>query len=105
MDETPARRFQRQRHAGSGDRLRLDSAVLRIFAVQQQVEKRARRDREPFRRTPIATPLAPQQAGSQDVEAVEANEYEPKIRDVRFSLDEFNADINACNAKLEGALK
>jgi len=39
------------------------------------------------------------------VEAVEANEYEPKIRDVRFSLDEFNADINACNAKLEGALK
>jgi urea carboxylase len=39
------------------------------------------------------------------VEAVEANEYEPKIRDVRFSLDEFNADIAACNAKLEGALK
>ncbi|MDF1736381.1 MAG: allophanate hydrolase subunit 1 [Minwuia sp.] len=39
------------------------------------------------------------------VEAVEANEYEPKIRDVRFSLDEFNADITACNAKLEGALK
>jgi urea carboxylase len=39
------------------------------------------------------------------VEAVEANEFEPKIRDVRFSLDEFNADINACNAKLEGALK
>lgn len=38
------------------------------------------------------------------VEAVEANEFEPKIRDVRFSLDEFNADINACNAKLEGAL-
>lgn len=39
------------------------------------------------------------------VEAVEANEYEPKIREVRFSLDEFNADTNACNAKLEGALK
>lgn len=39
------------------------------------------------------------------VEAVEANEYEPKIREVRFSLDEFNADANACNAKLEGALK
>lgn len=39
------------------------------------------------------------------VEAVEANQYEPKIRNVRFSLDEFNADINACNAKLEGALK
>lgn len=39
------------------------------------------------------------------VEAVEANAYEPKIRDVRFSLDEFNADINACNARLEGALK
>ncbi len=39
------------------------------------------------------------------VEAVDANTFEPKIRDVRFSLDEFNADADACNAKLEGALK
>ncbi len=39
------------------------------------------------------------------VEAVDANTYEPKIRNVRFSLDEFNADADACNAKLEGALK
>lgn len=39
------------------------------------------------------------------VEAVDANTFEPKIRNVRFSLDEFNADADACNAKLEGALK
>ncbi|MDF1721377.1 MAG: allophanate hydrolase subunit 1 [Minwuia sp.] len=39
------------------------------------------------------------------VEQVDANTYEPKIRDVRFSLDEFNADADACNTKLEGALK
>lgn len=39
------------------------------------------------------------------VEAVDGNTFEPKIRNVRFSLDEFNADADACNAKLEGALK
>ena len=39
------------------------------------------------------------------IEAVDANTYEPKIRNVRFSLDEFNADVDACNARLEGALK
>ncbi len=37
-------------------------------------------------------------------EIVEANRYEPKVRKVEFSLDEFNRDIDAYNARLEGAL-
>lgn len=35
---------------------------------------------------------------------VEANTYAPRIREVVFSLDEFNADINGTNARLEEAL-
>ena len=35
-----------------------------------------------------------------DVEAVEANRYEPLIKEVTFSLDEFNADHDAYNAKI-----
>lgn len=35
---------------------------------------------------------------------VEANRFEPRIRNVRFSLDEFNADIDGTNAKLMEAL-
>ncbi len=35
---------------------------------------------------------------------VEANTYAPRIREVVFSLDDFNADINGTNAKLEEAL-
>jgi len=35
-----------------------------------------------------------------DVEAVEANRYEPLIKEVTFSLDEFNADVDAYNAKI-----
>lgn len=38
------------------------------------------------------------------LEAVAQNRYEPLIRPVRFSLDEFNEGTDACNAKLEGAL-
>ena len=35
-----------------------------------------------------------------DVEAVEANRYEPLVKEVTFSLDEFNADHDAYNAKI-----
>ena len=35
-----------------------------------------------------------------DVEAVEANRYEPLIKEVTFSLDEFNADVDAYNTKI-----
>ncbi|MCC5999684.1 MAG: allophanate hydrolase subunit 1 [Pararhodobacter sp.] len=35
---------------------------------------------------------------------VEAGRYMPKIRDVRFDLTEFEADIDGYNAKLEGLL-
>ena len=38
------------------------------------------------------------------LEDVEANRFEPRIRNVRFSLDEFNADIDGTNAKLMEAL-
>lgn len=38
------------------------------------------------------------------IDDVEANRYEPKVRPVRFSLDDFNKDVDAYNAKLEGAL-
>lgn len=38
------------------------------------------------------------------LEAVDANEYEPKVRSVKFSLAEFNNGADAYNAKLEGAL-
>ena len=34
------------------------------------------------------------------VEQVQENAFTPRIRDVRFSLDEFNADIDGTNAKL-----
>ena len=36
--------------------------------------------------------------------AVEAGQFTPKIRDVRFDLNEFQSDINGYNAKLEGLL-
>ncbi len=39
-----------------------------------------------------------------DVAAVEAGTFEPRIREVTFSLDEFNKDIDAYNAKLEEVL-
>lgn len=35
---------------------------------------------------------------------VEANEWAPKVAEVDFDLDAFNADIDGTNAKLEGAL-
>ncbi|MDB6180441.1 5-oxoprolinase subunit B family protein [Paracoccus fistulariae] len=35
---------------------------------------------------------------------VEANTYQPRIRDVQFSLDDFNRDIDGTNAKLMEAL-
>ncbi len=35
---------------------------------------------------------------------VEANTYEPRIREVVFSLDDFNKDIDGTNAKLQEAL-
>lgn len=35
---------------------------------------------------------------------VEADTYEPRIREVQFSLDDFNKDINGTNAKLMEAL-
>ena len=38
------------------------------------------------------------------LEDVEANRFEPRIRNVRFSLDEFNADVDGTNAKLMEAL-
>ena len=38
------------------------------------------------------------------LEEVERGTFEPRIRDVRFSLDEFNRDIDATNAKLMEAL-
>lgn len=38
------------------------------------------------------------------VEAVQANTFTPRIRNVRFSLDDFNADIDGTNAKLMEAL-
>ncbi len=38
------------------------------------------------------------------VEQVEANRYEPRVRPVTFSLDEFNADTDAYNAKILEAL-
>ena len=34
------------------------------------------------------------------VEAVQANTFMPRIREVRFSLDDYNADIDGANAKL-----
>lgn len=37
-------------------------------------------------------------------EEVEANRFAPKVRNVEFSLDEFNKGADAYNAKLEGAL-
>ncbi len=39
-----------------------------------------------------------------DVAAVEAGTFAPTVRDVVFSLDEFNADIDGTNAKLQEAL-
>lgn len=36
--------------------------------------------------------------------AVEANRYQPRIREVIFSLDDFNKDIDGTNAKLEEML-
>ena len=39
-----------------------------------------------------------------DVEAVEANRFEPLVREVTFSLDEFNADHDAYTAKILEAL-
>ena len=38
------------------------------------------------------------------VEQVHANTYQPRIRDVVFSLDDYNADIDGTNAKLLEAL-
>ncbi|WP_349358065.1 allophanate hydrolase subunit 1 [Stappia sp.] len=38
------------------------------------------------------------------VEEVQANTFRPRIRNVRFSLDDFNADIDGTNAKLMEAL-
>jgi allophanate hydrolase subunit 1 len=38
------------------------------------------------------------------IAAVEANIYEPRIREVIFSLDDFNKDIDGTNAKLEEML-
>lgn len=38
------------------------------------------------------------------IAAVEANTYEPRIREVIFSLDDFNKDIDGTNAKLEEML-
>lgn len=35
---------------------------------------------------------------------VEVGRYAPLMKDVTFSLEEFNRDIDACNAKLEGVL-
>ena len=43
-------------------------------------------------------------AYDQAVEEVEANRYEPLVRNVTFSLDEFNKDIDGYNKKLEEAL-
>ena len=40
----------------------------------------------------------------QAVADVEAGKFEPLIRDVTFSLDEFQADIDGTNKKLEGVL-
>jgi allophanate hydrolase subunit 1 len=40
----------------------------------------------------------------QDVADVEAGKFAPTIRDVVFSLDEFNADMNGTNARLEETL-
>ena len=40
----------------------------------------------------------------QDVADVEAGKFAPVIRDVVFSLDEFNADMNGTNARLEETL-
>ncbi len=39
-----------------------------------------------------------------DVEDVEAGRFAPLIRDVKFSLDEFNADIDGTNARLQEVL-
>lgn len=39
-----------------------------------------------------------------DVAAVEAGTFEPRIREVMFSLEDFNKDIAGTNAKLEEAL-
>ncbi|MCA1242089.1 allophanate hydrolase subunit 1 [Stappia stellulata] len=38
------------------------------------------------------------------IEAVQANTFAPRIRNVRFSLDDYNADIDGTNAKLMEAL-
>ena len=38
------------------------------------------------------------------IATVEANTYEPRIREVIFSLDDFNKDIDGTNAKLEEIL-
>lgn len=35
---------------------------------------------------------------------VEAGRFTPRIREVTFDLDEFNADIAGYNARLKGAL-
>ena len=40
-----------------------------------------------------------------DLEAVGAGAFAPTIRDVTFDLREFQKDMDACNAKLEGALR
>ena len=40
-----------------------------------------------------------------DLEAVTAGAFAPTIRDVTFDLREFQKDMDACNAKLEGALR
>ncbi len=39
-----------------------------------------------------------------DVAAVEAGTFMPRMADVTFSLDDFNADIDGTNAKLMEAL-
>lgn len=39
------------------------------------------------------------------LEEVERNTFEPRIREVRFSLEEFNRDIDATNAKLMETLR
>jgi allophanate hydrolase subunit 1 len=38
------------------------------------------------------------------VEEVQANTFRPRIRNIRFSLDDFNADIDGTNARLMEAL-
>jgi urea carboxylase len=38
------------------------------------------------------------------VEAVDAGRYDPLIREVSFSLDDFHADPTGTNAKLLGVL-